>query len=799
MIPLLFPLLALIAGILLSTQLHPTAVWFCLPLATLLALIRKPCGLLAVFLLGAALRSVEAPVPPLPPGSEASRVICTLHQQPEWRGLGAYLDVVIESIDGKPIYGRARLTEFLDKPELLELFNALNLHRGDRAEIVVRLRRPTRYRNPGVFDFRAHLERQGIFWTGTIRNPRLITVLERGSANSRLFDRLQRGIERRISSLFPEDREARGLILGMVLGRKQDLTASVEQDFQAGGLYHMVVVSGFNLAVVAGAAALLSRLLFQRRGTRLAVVTGSVLAYSALVGGQPPVARATLMVCILIASKVVDRDYSPLNAIALSGFILLIFDPRSLEDPSFQMTFAAVAAVAGIGIPAGRWLLGDLHEKLHDFGNAERDGFLSPTVADWRVARRMFCELHRLPQVAVTVPWRLYQMMMDGLVMSLAVEMIFVFFMVEQFHRLSPLAPLLNVPAGLVAAAVTPLGLLLLVLPDLFAGPVAWIVATLLHGLLGVLRASLELPFASLRVPSAPMWLWAAYAIAAALAVLGIRKKRGFATAVGAAGVLAAQVAAVLVDFSPVPPTAVTVTFLDVGQGDSSLIEFPDSSGGRRMLIDGGGVAAGRFLGLQDESTFSIGENVVSAYLFGRGIRQLDAVVLTHAHNDHLDGLFEVLENFKVGELWLGRNPPIPAYRALLSTAGKRGVPVRWVSAGEEIGEVKVLHPPKAWRLKKSADNNDSVVLLLRAGRQTALFTGDLELPLPGVEFVNLLKVAHHGSKGVRMKVRSEVRVISVGAGNPFGHPHPSSLPALRTDTMGAIEVRMEEKRLMVR
>src|SRR6185503_18610501 len=97
---------------------------------------------------------------------------------------------------------------------------------------------------------------------------------------------------------------------------------------------------------------------------------------------------------------------------------------------------------------------------------------------------------------------------------------------------------------------------------------------------------------------------------------------------------------------------------------------------------------AGRFLGLQDESTFSIGDNVVSAYLFSRGIRRLDSVVLTHAHNDHLDGLFDVLANFQVGELWLGRNPRIPAYRAFLETAQQRGVPVRWVVAGQQIGEM---------------------------------------------------------------------------------------------------------------
>jgi competence protein ComEC len=134
----------------------------------------------------------------------------------------------------------------------------------------------------------------------------------------------------------------------------------------------------------------------------------------------------------------------------------------------------------------------------------------------------------------------------------------------------------------------------------------------------------------------------------------------------------------------------------------------------------------------------------------------------------------------------------IPAYRAFIHRAQALGTPLRFVVAGQQLAGFEVMHPPRHWRVRAAADNNDSVVLLLRTGGQTALFTGDLELPFPGIEFVNLLKVSHHGSKGVRMRVKSDVRVISVGANNPFGHPHPTSLPALRTDVLGAIRVKLE-------
>jgi competence protein ComEC len=783
------------AGILASKSLDSRAVWICLPLAVLLGFARRPCALIAVFLLGAGLRSREAPVPPLPPGNEASRIIGRLSHRPDWRGLGVYLDIAVDSIDGVPYRGRARLTEFLEEPALTELFNALELGTGDRLEIVVRLRRPANYRNPGVFNFQRFLERQGIFWTGTIRNPRLITVLERGHAFWRVTDRIQRGIESRISERFAGDRETQGLVLGIVLGLKHDLTAGVERDFQAGGLYHLVVVSGFNLAVVAATVTFTSRFVFVRRRLRLALVIAAVMGYTSLVGDQPPVIRAALMVCILVTGKLLDRDCPALNTISLAGFLLLVVDPTSLEDSSFQMTFAAAAAVVGIGAPASRWILGELHKKLHDFNNVELDGFLAPEVADWRVRRRMFCERHGLPHWAVTLPWRIYGVAVESLVISLSVEIVFVAFMVESFHRVSPMAPLVNVPAGLIAAAVTPLGLLLIVVPDVLAAPVVWVQQQLLHALLFLLRTTLSLPFATLRVSSVPMWLWAVYGMCGAVLVTGIHRRNRWIFGGGLGAVAALHLAIVFGDFSPAPPKAVTVTFLDVGQGDSTLVEFPD---GRRMLIDGGGIAAGRFLELQDRSTFSIGEDVVSAYLFSRGIRRLDVVALTHAHNDHLSGLFDVLSNFEVGELWLGRNPMIPAYRAFLELAQRRGVPLKFVVAGQQLGGFTVLHPPAHWRVRRSAENNDSLVFLLRSGNQTALFTGDLELPLPEIDFVNLLKVSHHGSRGVRMRVKSEVRVISVGANNPFGHPHPSALPALRTDQLGAIEVQLDGNRPVV-
>ncbi len=157
MIPLLWPLAALIAGIVASPFLDPFYVWLCFPLSVLLAFVRRWGLLLTFFLLGAGLQSREPPVPP-DPGDLPVRLIGRLTKAPEWRGLGAYLDVELQTVDERPYYGYARLTEFLDDRELRSMFNALDLGSGDRLGILVKLHRPAVYRNPGVFDFRATSE-----------------------------------------------------------------------------------------------------------------------------------------------------------------------------------------------------------------------------------------------------------------------------------------------------------------------------------------------------------------------------------------------------------------------------------------------------------------------------------------------------------------------------------------------------------------------------------------------------------------------------------------------------------------
>src|SRR5262249_47744619 len=161
--------------------------------------------------------------------------------------------------------------------------------------------------------------------------------------------------ERRLQAPFAGRPEIAGLVLGMVLGRKYGLTANVERQFQASGLYHIVVVSGFNLAVVAGAAMWLARFIPWKRRSRLLFILGCSLAYASVAEGGAPVYRAAIAVMLGVISRLLDRGNASLNTAAATAFFLLLLDPGSLDDSSFQMTFAAVLAVLVIGVPFCQW------------------------------------------------------------------------------------------------------------------------------------------------------------------------------------------------------------------------------------------------------------------------------------------------------------------------------------------------------------------------------------------------------------------------------------------------------------
>jgi competence protein ComEC len=260
---------------------------------------------------------------------------------------------------------------------------------------------------------------------------------------------------------------------------------------------------------------------------------------------------------------------------------------------------------------------------------------------------------------------------------------------------------------------------------------------------------------------------------------------------------------------------------LDVGQGDSLLVVSPH---GKTILIDGGGAFRG-FPGREEHNGIDPGEEAVSPYLWSHGFQKLDFVALTHAHQDHIGGLTAILENFRVGTLWIGREVTSAALANLENLAREKKITIVYEKSGSAFSwdsvETQFLWPEiSPQEVGPAPKNNDSLVLRLKYGERSIMLPGDAEKQAENSILsdnseaalrADVLKVGHHGSKNSTMPgflaaVHPRVAVISAGEDNPYGHPNPELLERLetagvlilRTDTDGAVHVLTDGKELEV-
>jgi competence protein ComEC len=700
---------------------------------------------------------------------------------------------------------------------------------GERVRAVVRLLPPEIYHDPGVWSRADYLLDQGITSTASVS---IDNVDRLGPApGARLACRVanwQHASTARLLALparmrnlpaplrlTPDDA---AMIAAMVAGDRTYLTEHLRVGFERTGSFHMLVVSGFHLAVVAGGIFWVARRLRLPRVPATLLTLLASFAYALFTGFATPVQRSLWMVTLYLLSRLLYRERNPLNTIGFAALCLLAVNPRSLFDASLQMTLLAVIAIAGIAAPL-------LQSTIHPYLAAARnlrlivlDPKLAPALAQFRVTLRMFAQ--RLAKALNPFfAWRAFPFtirfllrLVELLVVSCVIELVMALPMAIYFHRITLYALPVNLLVLPLLFVLIPAALLTLfalaVWPPASLIPAALIPAALtaftFHLGFGLVRLFGSFSFGDLRIPAPLFWqagvscalLIAAIALAhpSLAAYRGLASRKRWPARCAWAALLASALAAVVPRPIERPRNALLVEAIDVGQGDSLLLITPD---GKTLLIDGGGFGGGPRQAPQD---FDIGEEVVSPALWARGIRHLDAVALTHAHSDHMGGLGAVLRNFHPTELWVGNNPPIPAYEALLAEASALHVRLRPLRAADDFqfgrAQVHVLAPFPDYQPGVDASNNDSLVLHVAFGATSVLLEGDAEAPIEDAMLSEsglastLLKVGHHGSitstrPEFLARVAPQWAVISCGLHNRYGHPRQEVLEELQSAHVG--------------
>lgn len=742
----------------------------------------------------------------------------SISDEPETGFNGSFVRLDAESIASgglvRTASGKVRLFLPITSSEMAEDYRRLDLRSGTRISVECRLQRDDGFRNPGSLSRRLVLDRQGIDATGVIKSPMLIEDLGGGRAaiTAPLF-RTRSWLIERFRQLFSPD--VSGVLVASLLGNKHYLDKETADAFRDGGTFHILVISGLHITFIGGLAALIIGVFTRRKWVQFVGACGFLWLYTIAVGADVPVLRASVMFTVLWFSYVVHRNGSLANTLGLCGILLLAWRPADLFSPSFQLTFVSVSAIVLAGFP--------LLQKLRAIGEWR------PTTANpfppfvpqllerfcqtlyweperWRIEQKRniwsaklmktpFLELRRPLQKCIAYVF-------EGILVSIVVQIAMLPLLIHYFHRVTPISVLMNLWSGILIAVesfTSLLAILFSIVGESLAVPLIYITEWVQWLLVRAPGSLVNVSWLSFRVPIYPQaegWLYAGYLLSILALTFAMftwdpfslppQKRTTRALIAPLMGFALLGGIMVFHPFSrPHPDGLLHVEFLDVGQGDSIFVTFPN---GETLLVDGGGRPSYR----DDDDSFepdvpSIGESVVSEFLWHRGYSAVDHILATHADSDHIQGLADVAENFTVTEAFFGDiSNDAPDQARLMAILKERRVPVAKLFQGDrrEIGGVlvEILNPPRDIPDQQS-ENDRSVVIRLTYGNRRFLLTGDIEQAservLVGSRIdADVLKVPHHGSRSssspdLVKAVKPKFAIISVGRRSPFGHPNP--------------------------
>jgi len=632
---------------------------------------------------------------------------------------------------------------------------------GRSVRVTAVLRVPPFYLDPGVRDERRALARRGVVLVGSVKSGALVDVVSSGSRTSELAASCRAWTRRAIASAVGRWNARSGGIAGAILlGDRTGLSDDDVRRLQNAGTYHVIAISGGNIAILTTLLLGVMAALRVPHRVREILTIVSLLGYHQVVVSASSVERAIAAAVIYLTARTLDHRASALNVLAVAGLLGLAVSPVTLFDPGFLLSFGATLGILLIAhrLSRGPWR-GSVARRAARLVVA----MLATTTA---------AELALAPVGAALFG----RVTFAGLLLNFAA------------------IPLMSVVQAATLAAVT----VSAILPQL-APACGWVAHVAARALVDSAQLADLAPWTYREVNAPAWWLIAAYyaAVGAALVPFGVRLRWlacGAALAAGALIVIAPPLTSR--DAMPWPSSGLRVVFLDVGQGDATAVLLP---GGRALLVDAGGIPSAPPVDSPEDDVagFDVGARIVAPALRALGVSRLDALVVTHGDPDHIGGGPAVVRQFAPAAVWEGVPvPPHAGLRGLMMQASGVGSVWRTLRIGDEERRsgvsIRVLHPPVPEWERQRVRNEDSVVLEIEIGDVSVILPGDIGRegerairPLVKRSGVVVLKAPHHGSltsstPELLEHLRPAAVVFSAGRANQFGHPHPAVVARYR-------------------